>query len=281
MSARRVSDLHRFAFVTGASAGLGRAFTEMLLADGVRVWGTARDASRLADLTTKHAGRFTPVVMDLAKPAAAVDAFHRAAESTEHGFDLVINNAGYGAFGPFEITDYETWQAQIDVLLSATMRLSHAAVRHFHGCPACLVNVSSLAAEFPLPFMCGYNAAKAGLSAFTESLVIETAKTPLTVIDFRPGDYRTAFNQAMHTDSVSPRPAADGLFRVWERLEANLRAAPTPDRAAADLKRAVLRRRSGTVRSGDFFQAQVAPFIARFSSSGVRRAALRRYFGLS
>ncbi|HTO04484.1 MAG TPA: SDR family NAD(P)-dependent oxidoreductase, partial [Opitutus sp.] len=95
---RSIADHHPHAFVTGASAGLGREFARMLLADGVRVWGTARDAARLTDLANAHPSLFTPVVLDLDHPDAAEAAFNRAANTAGGSFELVINNAGYGVF---------------------------------------------------------------------------------------------------------------------------------------------------------------------------------------
>ncbi|HSY53233.1 MAG TPA: SDR family NAD(P)-dependent oxidoreductase [Opitutaceae bacterium] len=273
MAAAKVSDLHRTAFVTGASSGLGAAFVEMLLAEGVRVWGTARDATRLPVREN-----FFPVVLDLAEPAAAEANFLRAAAAAGGAFDLVINNAGYGVFGPFAGTDFAVWQAQLDAMLPATFRLAHAALRPMlERRRGCLVNVSSLAAEFPLPFMSGYNAAKAGLSAFSESLAFETRGTGVSVIDFRPGDYRTSFNQAMHRP---PAELSEVEARAWRCLDANLLAAPLPARAAADLRRALLRGCRGTVRSGSFFQARLAPLLARAAPLALRHAALRIYYGI-
>jgi NADP-dependent 3-hydroxy acid dehydrogenase YdfG len=107
VTAARVSDLHRTAFVTGASTGLGRAFAEMLLADGVRVWGTARETVRLATLAAQP--NFTAVALDLHDGAKAEAIFHEA-ENAAGGFDLVINNAGYGVFGGFSTTDFSVWQ---------------------------------------------------------------------------------------------------------------------------------------------------------------------------
>ncbi len=277
---RRVSDQYRTAFVTGASSGLGGAFAEMLLAEGVRVWGTARDPARVAGLVPRHPGQFTPVGLDLADAAAAERVF-LAAEKVAGGFDLVINNAGYGVFGAFAETDFAVWQAQLEAILAATLRLAHAAVRGMRARNrGCLVNVSSLAVEFPLPFMSGYNAAKAGLSAFSESLLMETRGTNLTVIDFRPGDYRTAFNQAMPSTVSAQLPADPRRTRVWRILESNLAAAPAPARAAADLRRALIRGRSGTVRSGSFFQARLAPLFARMAPDAGRRFVAAWYFGL-
>jgi short-subunit dehydrogenase len=273
VSAAKVSDHYRTAFVTGASSGLGATFAEMLLADGVRVWGTARDPARLAAREN-----FSPVALDLADPAAAEKSFLHAADAAGGAFDLVIHNAGYGVFGPFAATDFAVWQAQLDAMLLATLRLAHAALRPMIARRrGCLVNVSSLAAEFPLPFMSGYNAAKAGLSAFSESLAFETRGTGVKVIDFRPGDYRTPFNQAMHRPLGEP---GEIEARAWRRLEANLQAAPSPARAAADLRGALLCGRSGTVRSGSFFQARLAPLLARLAPRVLLQAALRSYYGI-
>jgi short-subunit dehydrogenase len=269
--AAAVSDLYRTAFVTGASSGLGAAFVEMLLTDGVRVWGSARDTARLP-----ARGNFSPVALDLADPMAAESVFLEAAAAAGGAFDLVIHNAGYGVFGSFAAADFAVWQAQLEAMLLATLRLARAALRPMLARGSgCLVNVSSLAAEFPLPFMTGYNVAKAGLSAFSESLIFETEGTGVSVIDFRPGDYRTPFNQAMHRLSAEPNKME---ICAWRRLEANLLAAPSPARAAADLRRALRRGHRGTVRSGSFFQAHLAPLLARAAPLALRRAALRRYY---
>jgi NAD(P)-dependent dehydrogenase (short-subunit alcohol dehydrogenase family) len=245
----------------------------MLLADGVRVWGTARDSARLAAREN-----FFPVALDLADPAAAEENFLRAADAAGGAFDLVIHNAGYGVFGSFAATDFAVWQAQLDAMLLATLRLARAALRPMLARRrGCLVHVSSRAAEFPLPFMSGYNVAKAGLSAFSESLAFETRGTGVSIIDFRPGDYRTPFNQAMHQPSGE---LSETEARAWRRLEANLEAAPLPKRAAADLRCALLRGRSGTVRSGSFFQARLAPLLVRAAPLALRHAALRIYYGI-
>lgn len=275
--ARRFPGEVQTAFLTGAGSGLGRAFAEMLLAEGVEVWGTSRDPSRLPSFPA----RFHPVRLDLADAGAALDAFRVAETGAGGGFDLLVNNAGFGVFGEFDVLPSAAWEAQVEAMLVANLRLTHAAYaamrRRGSGC---LVNVSSLAAEFPLPFMSGYNVAKAGLSALSESLVFESMGTNVRVIDFRPGDYRTAFNQAMQREPDF-QGASSRTGSVWRVLEANLSASPVPARAAADLRRALCARRRGIVRSGTAFQARIAPLLARFLPAGVVRAGTAWYFGLA
>lgn len=267
-----LSARYRTAFVTGASTGLGLAFADMLLEEGVRVWGTARDPRRLPERA-----HFTAVALELADGGAAEAAFC-AAERAAGGFDLVVNNAGYGVFGGFAGTDFSVWQRQMEIMLVNTTRLAHAALRGMltRGRGA-LVNVSSLAAEFPLPFQSAYNVAKAGLSALSESLMIETRGTGVIVLDFRPGDHRTDFEASVRRPAELPDPAQR---RAWAAFSRMMATAPTPDHAAGALRRALRRGRSGTVRTGRPFQAVLGPFLARFGTQHARRAFLRRYFGL-
>lgn len=277
MPVPRVSDHYRTAFVTGASTGLGRAFTDTLLGEGVKVWGTSRDSARLTDLVRSQAGRFTSVALDL-RDGAEAESRWRAADREAGGFDIVINNAGFGVFAEFAAIDFGTWEEQLKVMLIHPARLSHAALRGMLARNrGALVNISSLAAEFPLPFQGAYNMAKSGLSALNESLMIETAGTGVAVIDFRPGDYRTDFDGAVRRPQTNPPPR---LARAWQAFEAMMRSGPPPAHAAASLRHALLRRRSETVRTGRVFQAVIAPFLARFGSLALKRRIQARYFNV-
>lgn len=272
MSAQPLSARYRTAFVTGASAGLGRAFAEMLLAEGVEVWGTARAAARLPAQARLH-----PLELELGDGAAA-EAVLRAADRAAGGFDLVINNAGYGAFGGFAATDFAVWARQLELMLVNTARLAHVAVQLMAGRGrGALVNVSSLAAEFPLPYQPAYNVVKAGLSALSESLMLEHAGTGLIVLDLRPGDYRTDFEGSVLRPGAAPDARADRAWAAFRRL---MESGPAPAHAAAALRRALRRGRSGTVRTGRFTQAVLSPALARFGSLALRRWVLGRYFDL-
>ena len=280
MTSSALSVRYRTAFVTGASTGLGRAFAEMLLAEGVAVWGTARDPARLP-----ARGSFHAVALELSDGAAAEKILLEAAQAAG-GFDIVINNAGFGAFGAFAHTDFSVWEEQLRLMLVNTARLSHVALRGMlarrHGA---LVNISSIAGEFGMPYQAVYNTTKAGLSALNESLMYELHDTGVIVIDFRPGDYRTDFEGSVRRPVQDAALAADPvntmrMARVWDAFVAMMRSGPAPTHAAEALRRALLREKSGTVRSGRFFQARLGPFLARFGSLALRRKVQEKYFGL-
>lgn len=251
------------------------------LTEGYHVWGTAREAVRLeqfGDVPNFHA-----VELDLDDAAAAVGAYQGARKAAAGGFDVVVNNAGYGVFDAFDVVPFEVWDKQIQAMLVTTLRLIRAQVIDFKSKGAgAVVNVASLATEFPLPYMSGYNVAKAGLSAMSESLLIELESTPIRVIDFRPGDFRTDFNVAMNR--VSPALSDPAMSRrmagAWATLQANLDQAPEVGLAAYDLFEAVEKNRRGVVRSGSFFQTRLAPLFERLVPQSWARAVRWHYFGL-
>lgn len=270
----RLRDRYRTALVTGAGSGLGAAFTASLLAEGVEVWGTSRHPEMLA----ARAG-FHPLPLDLASDAS-VDAAWIAAETGSGGIDLLINNAGASVFGDADQVSADAWERHTRILLLGPVRLAlHAwpAMRARGG--GAIVQVTSMAAELPVPYLDVYNAGKAALGAFSETLAMHAKGSGVLILDFRPGDYRTAFNDAM-------RPPQERLQndrrarRVWSRLEELRQAAPPPERAAADLARALRRGRSGVVRSGPFFQIHVARWGNRLLPARCMRWLRGLYFRL-
>jgi len=267
---------YRTAFITGASSGLGEAFTRMLLEEGVKVWGTSRDSAKLQALRDQYPQLFSVVCLELNQAEEAVNQF-RKAEKEAGGFDLVIQNAGYGLFGNFELIPSETWNTQLSSMLGTTVALSHAAWTSMRSTnQGCLVHISSLAVDFPLPFMSGYNVVKAGISALSESLMTEARGTNLVVIDFRPGDFKTAFNERAH--KVDKLESDKRLKQAWLKLEENLNTSPKPTQAARDLKKALKAGKSGIVISGGFLQARLAPLAAHLLPKKLLRKITALYF---
>jgi NAD(P)-dependent dehydrogenase (short-subunit alcohol dehydrogenase family) len=262
---------YRTALVTGASSGLGLAFARMLREEGLAVWGTSREPEEIAQKEKWH-----PVRLDLTAPDSLLMAIEQVRR--EAGVpDVIINNAGAGVFAGFAHFPPHEIPRQIQLLLTGPMEITRAfwpeMLARKRGA---VVNVSSLAAEFPLPGMSLYTAAKAGLSGFSRGLILESGGSGVQVVDFQPGDFKTNFNRA-----VQRIPGGEAWEeRAWTRMEELLEHGPLPAQAAADLRHALLSGQSGTVTTGDYFQAKLGPLAQRIFGHSLTRAVLRKYFRL-
>src|SRR5690606_28925410 len=101
--------------------------------------------------------------------------------------------------------------------------------------------------------------------------------SPIVILDVRPGDYRTDFEGSVMRPEGENTPA---MTRAWQAFARMMKTGPAPEHAAQAVRRALFKRRSGTVRCGRIFQAIVAPFLARFGSLALKRRIQARYFDL-
>jgi short-subunit dehydrogenase len=207
----------RSALVTGASAGIGRAFADRLARDGWDVTLVARRGSRLRSLARqlheKQRARIGVVVADLTKNEDLAAVEERIAR--DRRLELLVNNAGMGEFGGFHERDRAAHDAEIRLNVLAVVRLTHAALRGMiqRGRGA-VINVSSLAAFQPCPFVATYGATKAFLNSFTEALREETRGTGVQVQALCPGGTQTEIFERAGVD-VSALPSF-----VWMEPEA-------------------------------------------------------------
>ncbi len=258
------------ALVTGASRGIGRAIAEALVAEGIQVFGTSRNP----ELVEWPVG-VTPVRLDLSSAAAVQSDWDAALLGDQH-FDIVVNNAGAGAFGAFRDGCFELWEEQVGLMLLGAMKVSHLALRQWSAEePGVLVNVSSLAVEYPIPYMSGYNAAKAGLAAFCESLLLECDPQVVRVLELRLGDVNTDFNDNVVGEAIGARQS-----KVWAAMCKHVASGPNPERVARELLKSLRNDRDGIVRVGGFFQTVVASVFGRLVSHRVKRAVNISYYNV-
>jgi len=260
---------YRTALVTGASAGLGLAFARMLRDEGLKVWGASRNP-----VASAKAEGWQPVVLNLLEPGS-IDAAIAQVRREVGVPDILVNNAGAGVFAGFAYFPPDEISRQLQLMLEGPMVLTRAFWPEMLARKSgAVVNVASLAAEFPLPGLSIYTAAKAGLSGFSRALMIESAKSGVQVLDFQPGDYKTDFNKSV----VRPSSGEAWEARAWERFEELLENGPLPVRAAEDLRRALARGRSGTVTSGDWFQTHAASFAQWLGGRALMRRLIGKYY---
>jgi|ERR1043166_8262 NAD(P)-dependent dehydrogenase (short-subunit alcohol dehydrogenase family) len=263
-------------FITGASAGIGLAIAKALCDRGDEVWGTSRNPTRLAELPRLH-----PVQLNLADPDSIERAFHQALSEAGH-FDVVVNNAGSGHFGPAESLSLARVAEQFQVLVLGQIQLMQLALRAMRGHEkGLIVNVTSLASRLPVPFMAAYNAGKAAMASFTMSVQLELPDSRVRIVDLEPGDISTGFNDAM-IKNVAADPRYDArVAKTWGAVEKNMRAAPSPELVARRLLRLIDDvDPPPRVTVGDAFQTKIAPLINRFLPQRIRIWGLKKYYGI-
>jgi uncharacterized protein len=261
-------------FITGASSGIGLAIAKLLVAEGHEVWGTSRNSDRIPKMPRWHAVR-----LDLADPLSIEEAFN--ASVTEAGyFDVLINNAGAGHFGPAELLPPETIASQFQVLVFGQIQLMELALHQMQARgEGLIINVTSLASRLPVPFMAAYNAAKAALASFTMSIQLELGNSRVHVVDLQPGDIRTEFNQGVSKSAKADQRYDAKVARTWEVVERVMKNAPGPDLVAQHVLKLVnADLPPPRVTVGDVFQSKIAPLIFRFLPQRVRLWGLKRYY---
>ena len=263
-------------FLTGASSGIGLATARALLAHRHEVWGTSRDSQRVPQLERLH-----PVQLDLADSASVEKAFSAALAEAGH-FDVLINNASSGHFGPVENLSDQEIENQFRIVVFAHLQLIRLALRAMrergHGL---VINVTSLASRLPVPFMGAYNAGKAAMAAFTMSIQLELPDARVRVVDLQPGDICTAFNDAVIKSSQPDSRYETKLAKTWTTVERNMAAAPKPDLVARHILRLIEQANPpARVTVGDVFQSKIAPLIFRFLPQRLRIWGLKKYYGI-
>ncbi|WP_204249356.1 SDR family oxidoreductase [Frondihabitans sp. PAMC 28766] len=191
-------------FITGASKGFGREWTEAALDRGDSVAATARDTSTLDDLVAKYPDRLLPLKLDVdirdddfAAIKSAHDKFGR--------LDIVINNAGYGHFGAIEELTEKEVRAQLETNLFGALWVTQAAlpILREQG-SGHIINVSSIGGITAFPGIGAYHMSKWALEALGQSLSQEVAHLGIHVTTIEPGGFSTdwAGPSAKHSDEL-------------------------------------------------------------------------------
>jgi short-subunit dehydrogenase len=273
---KTIFQIVRKVFLTGASSGIGLAIAELLVARGHEVWGTSRNLERIPKTPRLH-----PMRLDLGDPRSAEEAFNVALAEAGH-FDVLINNAGSGHFGPAENLSEKEIANQFQILVFGHVRLMQLALRAMQARgEGLIVNVTSLAGRLPVPFMAAYNAAKAAMASFTMSIQLELPDSRVRIVDLQPGDICTDFNDAVtKSEQGVPRYEAK-LAKTWVTVERNMKKAPKPDLVARRVYELIDQTNPPPrITVGDGFQTKIAPLIFRFLPQRVRIWGLKRYYGI-
>ena len=195
------------AIVTGGTRGIGFAIARAIVAAGGRVMITGRDQrgvdAAVKQLQSAAAGDSTRVfgaAVDVRDNNAVVQLVALAAMKLG-GVNVLINNAGVGAFTDVASMTDEAWASVIDTTLTGVFYCTRAAIPELRKAKgAWIVNIASLAGRNYFPNGAAYCASKAGLIAFSESLMQEVRYDDIRVTVVMPGSVATDFNHPMGGD---------------------------------------------------------------------------------
>ncbi|MDF2641004.1 MAG: Short-chain dehydrogenase/reductase [Pseudomonas sp.] len=211
----------RYALITGASSGIGLAMAEALARRGRNLILVARQRDLLETIALELTQRFDVEVLfracDLGEPLR-LSGFLLELEDGAHQIDLLVNAAGIGTGGPFLAQEWSNEQDLIDLNILALTRLCHTVgnLMAVQG-GGQILNVASVAAFRPGPWMSAYSASKAYVLHFSEGLREEARKSGVKVSVLCPGPTRTAFYRTAHLQGKEARmmsPEEVALYTV-------------------------------------------------------------------
>src|ERR1700722_4807398 len=220
-------------FITGSSRGLGRNLTEAVLAGGAKVVATARNPQQLADLKEKYGARLLPVALDVTNTKQIREAVDAAVKHFGR-IDVLVNNAGFGITGAAEAYTDEQVRSQLETNLYAPIELTRAVFPYMRKQRSGrILQISSIGGRVGNPGVSIYQAAKFGLSGFSEALAKEVAPLGIQVTCIEPGGFRTDWAGA----SMTYAPKLEGYettVGIREQLFTNRKYLPMgdPDKAA-------------------------------------------------
>ncbi len=212
-----------WALVTGASSGIGTSLARQIAADGMNVVLTARREERLATLASELEREFqieTRVVVEDLADAGGAERVLAAVEDLEIG--LLVNNAGRGLAGRFDLRDGEALRALVKVNCEAPVVLAHGLVQGMRerGRGAILLT-GSVAGRQPLPLHAVYSATKAFDQFLGEALWAELRASNIDVLVLEPGSTETEFQEVAgeipHPGQSADEVAALGLRSIGEQ----------------------------------------------------------------
>src|ERR1700757_1791799 len=212
------------AVITGASSGLGAIFADQLAKRGHALVLAGRDETRLKAVAQRVDTNVEVVVGDLGTDSGIDDL---AAHLDGREIDVLVNNAGFGTYGPFAEIDAGREHELVAVNVDALVRLTHAVLpgmlaRGRGG----ILNVASTIAFQPGTYQATYGASKAFVLALSQALWAETRGTGGTVTAGCPGPTRTGFVDALGSDAshtavyrplAAPEPVVAAGLRGLDR----------------------------------------------------------------
>ncbi|MBN3808612.1 SDR family oxidoreductase [Paraburkholderia sp. Ac-20347] len=238
------------ALITGASSGIGRAFAFAFAREGAKLLLVARSHDALRDLTEElrrdYACDADFLTADLST-SGAVDAIADHLNESGKTVDVLVNNAGFAAYGRFEAIPLSRQRDEVLVNCMAAVALTHLVLPGMLiKSDGVVINVASTAALQPDPYMAVYGATKAFLLSFSEALWAENRHRGVRVVALCPGATQTGFFDVVGAQEAAvgtPMPVEAVIKEAFWALDRNRshRVVGVKNRLLANLPRLLSR----------------------------------------
>ncbi|MFW7355337.1 MAG: oxidoreductase [Brucella sp.] len=181
------------ALVTGASSGMGKSIAKRLIKDGYQVYVAARSVDKMADLANLGA---QPLRIDVSKDEEIVAGVETILAQTG-GVDVLVNNAGFGLYGPVEEIPLDEARYQFEVNMFGAARLTQLLLPAMREKKAgTIVNITSMGGKIYTVLGAWYHATKHALEGWSDSLRLEVEPFGIRVVIIEPGLIETGFGDA-------------------------------------------------------------------------------------
>ncbi|NKK73799.1 SDR family NAD(P)-dependent oxidoreductase [Rhizobium leguminosarum bv. viciae] len=224
--------------ITGCSSGFGRRLALSAAQRGDQVIATARNVKTLEEMAEPFGGRMITLLLDVTDAAAAKTVVAKAVE-TFGGFDVLVNNAGYGLFGVIEEGTSDEYRPMFEVNVFGLIETTKAALPVLRRSGGTIVNMSSAAGIAGGAGGGYYNAAKFAVEGISEALAGELKPFGIRVLIVEPGPFRTDFFGRSVTMVANEMPEYAASSRKHYRETNNGNQAGDPDKAIAVILQAV------------------------------------------
>ena len=218
---------NKTALVTGASSGIGKATAIALRDAGFFVYATAPDISGLQDL---NGDGFELLTLDVTNADQAKEAVTKA-ESRNGSIQVLVNNAGYGQYGPVEEIPLDAIKNDFEVNLFGLIRMCQLALPAMRNAgEGRIINISSVAGEMSQPGAGVYHATKHAVEAIDEAMRIEVETFGVKVIGVLPGPVNTNFDEVA-ISSIPDTGSESPYFNFKENLKKTTKQMLNPENA--------------------------------------------------
>lgn len=264
-------DALKVVLVTGGSSGIGKAVCTRLAAEGHLVYGTSRRPQAPSD-------GYRMVAMDLNDGSTVGQAVAEVL-AAEGRIDVVVNNAGLGIQGATEDLTAAQAASLLDTNVLGAHRVCLAVLPHMrerhHGL---IINITSLAANFGLPYRGFYSASKAALERYTETLAMEVRPFGIHAVTLQPGEYRSNIGDNRIRPAAVSEPYRPGYQKAMEILGGSLHYSRDPDEVGRLVLRIMAKRNPVGVYYAAHGKQRLAVLLKKVLPAGLfQRLMMKEY----